>query len=97
MLSPVKTHVTGELDFNFFEILSNWKDDDVYNFLVKAVKKKSLLGGIKQNEHRACAAYALGLLGNKNAVSTLNKLRNFKVKLLQEYSCAALQRLENDK
>ena len=81
----------------FFEVLATWKDNDVYTFLIKAVKKKSLLGGVKQNEYRACAAYGLGLLGDRSAVSTLDKLKNSRVKLLQEYSCSALQRLENDK
>ena len=81
----------------FFEVISNWKDNDVCDFLIKTVKKRSWWGGVKRNEDRACAAYGLGLLGNRSAVSILNKYRNSANKLLREYSCSALQRLENDK
>ena len=99
MTEILKKHFSKR-EFNekkvFFEVLSNWKDNDVYDFMIKMVKKRSWLRGVKQNEIRACAAYGLGLLGNKSAVSILNKFRNSGNKLLREYSCSALQRLGNE-
>ena len=79
----------------YFEALSKWNDKDTYNFMIRTLKKKSLWNRTKKTEERACAAYALGLMGDKSAVSNLTELENESNELLREYSCSALRRLEN--
>jgi HEAT repeat protein len=78
----------------YFEVLSQWKDDEVYASVVGIFKKKTFLGRAKNDENRACAAYCLGLLGNKNALPILNKYRNDGNKLMQELIFSAMKRLE---
>ncbi len=78
----------------YFEVLSQWKDEEVFTFVVGIIKKKTFLGRTKNYESRACAAHCLGLLGNKDALSVLNKYRNDGNKLLQEFVFSAIKRLE---
>ncbi len=77
-----------------FEALSRWKDTEIFNFLADILRKKTFFGRAKTDENRACAAFCLGLLGNKDAVALLNKHKNDSNKLLKEYSYTALKRLE---
>jgi HEAT repeat protein len=77
-----------------YEALSRWKDTEVFNFLVATLKNKSFFGRAKTDEGRACAAYCLGLLGNKEALPLLNKCKNDSSKLLKEFSYTAIKRLE---
>jgi HEAT repeat protein len=79
----------------YFEVLSQWKDEEVYNSVLGIIKKKTFLGRAKNDEKRACAAYCLGLLGNKDALPVLNKCRNDGNKLLQEFVFSAMKRLEH--
>ncbi|MEW6570970.1 MAG: HEAT repeat domain-containing protein [Nitrospirota bacterium] len=79
---------------DFYEVISRWKDSEVFDFLVKTLKKKTLFGRSKNFENRACAAFGLGLLGNKDALPILERLRSSKNKLLKEYTSAAIRRLE---
>jgi len=76
-----------------FHVLALWHDD-VYDFFVRMVKKRSFLSS-KKAESRACAAYGLGLLNNKDALPILNKFTTGGNKLLREYSEKAIKRLEN--
>jgi hypothetical protein len=46
------------------------------------------------DEQRACAAYGLGLLGCKDALPVLHKLRDSKNKLLSQYAYSAIKRIE---
>lgn len=78
----------------YFEVLSQWKDDEVYASVIGIFKKKTFLGRAKNDENRACAAYCLGLLGNKDALPILNKYRNDGNKLMQELIFSAMKRLE---
>ncbi len=78
----------------YFEVLSQWKDDEVYASVVGIFKKKTFLGRAKNDENRACAAYCLGLLGNKDALPILNKYRNDGNKLMHELIFSAMKRLE---
>jgi HEAT repeat protein len=78
----------------YFEVLSQWKDDEVYTSIVGIFKKKTFFGRTRNDENRACAAYCLGLLGNKDALQILNKHRNDGNKLLQEFVFSAIKRLE---
>ncbi len=79
---------------DFFEILSKWKDEDVFNFLIKILRAKAFFKRSKQYENKACAAFCLGLLGNKDALPILNECKNSSNKLLRDYAQAALRKLE---
>jgi len=78
----------------FYEVLSTWKDPEVFDFLIGVLKKRFFFGGTKNYENKACAAYCLGMLGNKDALPTLHKYRNSNNKLLSELSYTAIKRLE---
>jgi HEAT repeat protein len=78
-----------------FEALANWKDKDVFDFLVKIVAKKSIFQSSKDYDKKACAVYCLGLLGSKDAVPILSTYRKASNKILREFSFNAIQRIEN--
>lgn len=79
----------------FFEILSRWKSDDVFDFLVGTLKKKTFFGRTKNEENRASAAYCLGLLGKKDALPFLAKFKDTKRKLLRDFCSHAIKKLEH--
>lgn len=78
----------------FYEVLSTWKDAEVFDFLIGILKKRFFFGGTRNYENKACAAYCLGMLGNKDALPILHKYRNSNNKLLSELSYTAIKRLE---
>jgi len=78
----------------FYEVLSKWKDTEVFDFLVKALEKKTFFGRAENYENRACAAFCLGLLGNKDALPILYKHKESNNKLLREFSYTAIKRIE---
>lgn len=98
MLEEVSHKNFKEKDFEekkeFFEVLSRWKDSEVFDFLIKVLKKKTFFGRTKNDENRACAAFGLGLLGNRDALPILYKIKDSKNKLLKEFSNTAIKRLE---
>jgi hypothetical protein len=89
----VKTDFSEKKEF--YEVLSTWKDNDVVEFLIKTLKKKSLFKRALNDENRACAAYCLGLIGNKDALPLLHKIKESKNKLLREYVYSAIKRIEH--
>ncbi len=80
-----------------FEVLSRWKDDDVFEFLIKILKTKSFFSRAKITENKACSALCLGLLGNKDALPMLHKLADSNNNLLREFAYTAVKRLEYGK
>ena len=78
-----------------FEALANWKGQDVYDFLVKILARKSIFQSSKDYDKKACAVYCLGLLGSKDAVPMLSAYKKASNKLLREFSFSAIQRIEN--
>ena len=81
---------------DYFETIAKWKDEEIFDFLVSTLKKKTFFGSTKNDENRACAAYSLGLLGNKAALNILAKYRNESSKLIKEFSFAAIRKLEHE-
>ena len=81
---------------DYFEIISKWKDKEVFDFLVKILKQSTFFGSAKNDENRACAAYSLGLLGNKDALNILNKYRHAGSKLIKEFTFSAIRKLEHE-
>ncbi|MBI5409943.1 MAG: hypothetical protein HZA14_11305, partial [Nitrospirae bacterium] len=47
----------------------------------------------KNFENRACAAYSLGLLGNKDALQILDKYKTVGNKILRELSSEAIKNI----
>ncbi len=78
----------------FYEVLSRWKDADVFDFLVRSLKRKTFFGRSKNEENRACAALCLGLLGNRDALPLLYKMENTNNRLLRDFSHHAIKKLE---
>jgi hypothetical protein len=78
----------------FFEVLSQWKDTDVYDFLIKMLKRRSFFNRAKLLESKAGAAFCLGLIGNKDALPLLHKLKDSGNKLLRDSSYTAIKKLE---
>jgi CO/xanthine dehydrogenase Mo-binding subunit len=81
---------------DYFEVISKWKDKEVLDFLVGVMKKKTFFRSAKNDENRACAAYSLGLLGNKDALQFLHKYINASNKLIREFAFSAIRRLEHE-
>jgi hypothetical protein len=80
----------------FYEILSKWKDQEILDFLLRVIKRKAFFFGRSKNfENNACAAYSLGLLGNKEVLPVLYKYRKSNNRLLREYTYTAIKRLEH--
>ena len=102
---PAKETLLSELskkdfltkDFNekkeSYAALSRWRDQEVKNFLMKSLKKTSFWNKTKNDETRAFAAYALGVIGDKDALPLLEKTKKSKNKLLKTLSLAAIRHL----
>lgn len=78
----------------YFEVLSSWKDEEVIEFLVKTLKKNALFNRAKNFENRACAAYALGLIGSKEHLKILKKYADSGNPVFREHVRNAIIRLE---
>ncbi|MBI4684123.1 MAG: HEAT repeat domain-containing protein [Nitrospirae bacterium] len=85
-------------DFNekkeFYEVLSHWKDNDVVEFIMAAIKKKSFFKRAMNDETKACAIYALGLIGNKDVLPLLQKVKDSNNRIIREYAYTAVKRIE---
>lgn len=78
----------------FFEVISRWKDSEVIDFLMKILKARSFFSRAKLYEKKACAAFSLGLIGNKDALPALDKFRESGNKLMRDFTCAAIKKIE---
>lgn len=100
ILNKVNDKLFKDMEFEekkeFIEALSRWKDDEIYNFLAATVRQNVFFGRSKNYENRACAASALGLLGRKDALPMLQKMRNDSNKLLREAVLLAIKRIMHD-
>jgi hypothetical protein len=99
LIDKLSDKMFKERDFDekreFYEVLSRWNDKDVFDFLVRLLKKRAFFFGRSRiYEDKACAAFCLGLLGNKDALQLLNKHKNSSNKLLKEYTYTAIKRIE---
>lgn len=77
----------------FYEAITHWKDQDIKEFLSAALNKKKFWGRRKNDETRACAAYAIGIIGDTDALPYLEKAQASKNKLLKTFSTAAIKQL----
>lgn len=87
-----------DVEFNekkeYFEALAGWNDAQVVEFLMRILKTSSLLRRAKLDELKACAAYSLGIIGHKECLAHLHKMRESKNRLLSEYAYSAIRRIE---
>lgn len=79
----------------FYEVLSRWKDEAVFDYLISVLKKKALFGRAKNDENRACAAFCLSLQGRKDALPELESLRDSGSDLLKDFIHAAIRKLQH--
>jgi hypothetical protein len=77
----------------FYRIITNWQDQEVKDFLIKTLNKKKFFGKTKNDENRACAAYALGIIKDTDAIKPLESASRSRNRVLRELSTAALMRL----
>ncbi len=78
----------------FYEVLSRWNDADITDFMARTLRKRSLFRKAKRDEDRACAAYCLGLIGSRDSLPLLHKLKDSKNRLLREHVNAAIKKIE---
>ena len=100
LIGKIRSKGFEERDFrekkSFHETLAMFHDKDADAFMLETLKKKSLFGGKKLAESKACAAHYLGLAGAQEASPVLQKLCRSSESLLREHAIAALQRLKDE-
>lgn len=101
LLESVSEKSFRDRDFDekkeFFEVLSQWNDPDVADFMMRTLKKRSFSKRARSDENRACAAHSLGLMGNKDALPDLYKLKDSRNKLLRDSVDTAIKKIEDDR
>jgi HEAT repeats len=99
ILEKISNKTFKDKDFEekkaFYEVLSRWKDQTVFDFLIQTLKKKALFGRSKNDENRACAAFCLSLQGRKDALPELESLRESGSEILRDFVHAAIRKLEH--
>lgn len=79
----------------FVRALSLWKEDDVIELMMNILKRKrTFFKRNKNDESMACAAYALGLIGDKKNLPLLRKYADLGNAFLKEHVQDAIRRLE---
>jgi hypothetical protein len=100
LMDKISEKAFNDKEFNekkeFFHVLAAWKDKELIDYLIKILAKTALFGGEKGYENRACAAYSLGLIGDRRALPHLYKYREARNKLLRDFSETAIQRIEDE-
>jgi hypothetical protein len=79
----------------FYRVIANWQDPEVKDFLIKTLNKKKFFKKAKNDENRACAAYALGIMKDKDSIKSIEKASRSKNRILRELSTAALKKMED--
>jgi len=91
----------GARDFKekkkYFEIIAKWKDKEICDFMADIIEKKTFFDRTRNYENRACAAYCLGMIGNRESLPLLNKYRNDGNKLFNEFVTEAIRQIEHEK
>ncbi len=91
----------GERNFEekkkYYEVISKWKDKEVRDFMADIIDKRTFFGRTRNYENRACAAYCLGLIGNRESLPLLDKYRNDGNRLFSEFITEAIRQIEHEK
>ncbi len=80
----------------FYRAIANWPDQETKAFLLTTLNKNFFWRRAQNNETRACAAYALGIIGDTAAIPSLKKASHSRNKLLRESSIFAMERLTTE-
>ncbi|MCD6586870.1 MAG: HEAT repeat domain-containing protein, partial [Desulfobacteraceae bacterium] len=100
LLDKISDKTFQNKEFNekkeYFHILSRWKDQEMIDYLIKILKKKTFIPNSKIYEIRACAAHGLGLIGSRDALPFLYKSQRENNKLLNEFSESAIKRIDHE-
>lgn len=99
LLKRMADDAFGARDFEekkkYFEVISKWKDKEVCDFMADIIGKKTFFGRTRNYENSACAAYCLGLIGNREYLPLLEKRRDKGNKLFNEFVAEAIGRIEH--
>lgn len=99
ILEKVSGKDFGYRDFDekkeFYEVLARWNDGETTDLMITTLRKRSLFRRAKSEENRACAAHCLGLMGSRDALPALYKLKDAKNRLLREHVSAAIKKIEH--
>jgi len=79
----------------FYEVLSRLNDREVADLMLRQIGKRSFFRKSRNDENRACAAYCLGLMGIRDALPLLHRMKDSRNKLLREYVNAAIKRINH--
>lgn len=79
----------------FFEALAKFRSLDVFEFLMGMLDRSPFFGRAKYNEMKACAMYALGLMGSNKALPALEEQKASKDRLVIEYATTAIKRIQH--
>lgn len=97
LIAKVSGREFREVDFNekkeYFEVLAAFRDRGVADRLMTMLRRTAIFRRARNNEMKACAAYGLGLMGVKDALPALEKMRRSKNKLLSDYAYGAIKRI----
>lgn len=101
MLAKISEKNFGVRDFDekkaFYEGLSAWDDAEISEFMIKTLSRTALFKKSQTDEDKACAAHCLGLMGRKEAIPAIKKLKDSGSRLLNDYAINALKRLGYDR
>jgi len=101
ILKRISASDFGERNFEekkkYYEVISKWKDKGVRDFMADIVDKRTFFGRTRNYENRACAAYCLGLIGNRESLPLLDKYRNDGNRLFNEFITEAIRQIEHEK
>lgn len=81
----------------FFEVLSLWKEDDIAEFFSGFLKLRSYFSRKKLTDTMACAAYALGRIGNGEYLPLLRKYERASDPVLRENVRIAIRSIARDR
>ncbi len=77
----------------FYGAIALWQDNDIRNFLIRILKTRKIWRKSMFDETKACAAHALGILKDKEAIPLLEKTGKAMNKVLRESSLAAIKKI----
>lgn len=99
LLEKIADKNFGDRDFDerreFYGVLARWPDPELVESMLRTLIKKSLFKRARDDEEKACAAYCLGLMGNREALPALRSLQDSKNQIVREQASAAIRRIES--
>jgi hypothetical protein len=79
-----------------FLTLAKWKGDDIIDLALRSLRKRAFYKKTKNNETRAAAAYALGVMGVTEALDPLMKLQHSRNTLLRKNVLEAIKKINHE-